>query len=344
MTPDESYEQTFMIRRARLQFGGHMWGKHNKFKAELSFAPRDVSNEAVDYDGDDIDDSNFVKTSPLLDWYTEFTYFRDLRLRVGQYKLPYSRQRVISSGNLQLVDRSTTVNAEFTLDRDLGMDIRSKDLFGLDKLRYYAGVYIGEGRNTSNKTVGAGDTGLLYIGRVELMPFGSFDDYSEGDLKRNTELGVSLGLAYAYLQDAPKDRGILGSTLDADDVWDYTHMGADLMVKYAGFSMLSEVQVRQGESSQGSATRDGWGAMAQAGYLLPGKPIELTGRYGMNRRIGSETESTFSTELNEAGGGINYYFAHHPFKLQTDVFRSWNEADGQDLGTTNLRMQLQVAL
>ena len=84
--------------------------------------------------------------------------------------------------------------------------------------------------------------------------------------------------------------------------------------------------------------------MAQAGYLLPRQPIEIAGRYGLNRRIGSETESTFSTELNEAGGGIGYYMARHPFKVQADVFRSWNEADGQELGQTTFRMQLQAAL
>ena len=342
MPAQEDAAHYFMIRRARLQFAGNMWGEHNKFKAEFSFSPRDVSNEAVDFDGDDVDDSNYVKTSPLLDWYQEFTYLRDMRVRVGQYKVPYSRQRVISSGNLQMVDRSATANAEFTLDRDLGIDIRSKDLFGLDLLKYYAGVYIGEGRNTSNKTIGAGDQGLMYIGRVEIMPFGAFKDYSESDLERAATPGLSIGAAYAYLADAPKTRGITGSTI-SDDVWNYQNMTGDIMFKYAGFSLMSEVFMRQGESDSGAATSDGWGAMAQAGYLLPNTAVELSGRCGMNRRIGSETESSFAEGLNEMGGGLGHYFAHHPFKIQGDVFRTWSEEEGPELAEMNLRLQMQAA-
>ena len=342
MAADSDAEHYFMIRRARVQFGGNLWGKHNKFKLELAVSPRDVSNEGVDLDGDGSADSNFVKTSPLLDFYQEFTYLRDMRVRIGQYKVPYSRQRVISSGNLQMVDRAATANAEFTLDRDLGLDIRSKDLFGLDLFKYYAGVYIGEGRNTSNKTVGAGDQGLMYIGRLEILPLGSFKDYSEADLARSTTPGLSIGMAYAYVADAPKTRGILGSTI-TDDVWNYQNMTGDLMFKYAGFSLLSEVFMRQGDSESGAATSDGWGAMAQAGYLIPHTAVELTGRYGMNRRLGSESESVFAEGLNEVGGGVGHYFAHHPFKLQGDVFRSWTEEDGPDAGETTIRMQLQTA-
>jgi phosphate-selective porin OprO/OprP len=335
-------EHYFMIRRARLQFSGNMFGEHNEFKAEFAFSPRDISDEAVDFNGDDVDDSDIVKTSPLLDWYQDFTYIRDLNVRVGQYKVPYSRQRVISSGNLQMVDRSSTANGEFTLDRDLGAEVFSEDLFGIDLIQYHAGVYIGEGRNTSNKTIGAGDQGLMYIGRLELMPFGSFKDYSEADLERSTKPGLSIGAAYAYLADAPNTRGILGSRI-TDDVWNYQNMTGDIMFKYAGFSLLSEVFMRTGEAESGAATSNGWGTMAQAGYLLPHTAAELTGRYGLNRRLGSETESSFSEGLNEVGGGLGYYFAHHPFKLQGDVFREWTEEDGPEAAELVIRAQLQAS-
>ena len=342
MPAADDAEHYFMIRRARLQFSGNMWDKRNKFKVEFAVSPRDVSNEAVDFNGDDIDDSNYLKTSPLLDWYQEFTYLRDLRIRVGQYKVPFSRQRVISSGNLQLVDRSAAANAEFTVDRDLGLDFRSKDLFGLDLFKYYAGVYIGEGRNTSNKTVGAGDQGLMYIGRIEILPFGSFADYSEADFERSSTPGLSIGAAYAYIGDAPKTRGILGSTIQ-DDVWNYHNMTGDIMFKVAGFSLLSEAFMRQGEADSGAATSDGWGAMVQGGYLLPRTATEIVGRYGLNRRLGTETESIFSEGFNEVGGGVGHYFAHHPFKIQGDVFRTWDEEEGPEEAELSIRVQMQAA-
>ncbi len=115
--------QRFQIRRARLQFKGYIFNKNNKFKAEFAFSPNDVGMKGAP-----------PTTSPLLDFYVDFAYLRDLTLRVGQYKISHNRERMISSGDLQLVDRSI-VNSEFTLDRHVGLDLRSKDLFGIDKLR-----------------------------------------------------------------------------------------------------------------------------------------------------------------------------------------------------------------
>ena len=54
---------------------------------------------------------------------------------------------MISSGNLQLVDRSIA-NREFTLDRDVGIELRSKDFLGKGWFRYFVGVFTGEGHSS----------------------------------------------------------------------------------------------------------------------------------------------------------------------------------------------------
>lgn len=342
----EDLTHVFMIRRARLQFKGYMWGKHNKFKVEFAVSPRDMSMEAVDIDGDMQADANLVKTSLLLDWYMDFTQIRDLNIRVGQSKIPFSRQRVISSGNLQLVDRSAAANGEFTLDRDLGVDIRSKNLFGLDKLRYYAGIYIGEGRNTSNRTIGAGDSGFLYLARVEFLPLGMFKDYWEADLKRSPTAKLSIGLTYAYLADAPRTRGILGSRIPDGATFDYHNANADLVFMMNGFSLFSEAFVRSGNSDVDTAlTRDGYGLMVQAGYLLTNIDLEFAGRYGFNRRLGEAISSSFGPGINELVAGASYYFAQHPFKLQADYVREWTEEDamGNSDSEYMFRVQLQTS-
>ena len=48
-----------------------------------------------------------ARRSPLFDAYLEFTQLRDASLRVGQYRVPFSRQRVMPFGNLAMVDRAT---------------------------------------------------------------------------------------------------------------------------------------------------------------------------------------------------------------------------------------------
>jgi hypothetical protein len=184
------------IRRARVAFSGNIFGKHNKYKMELAVSPRD---EGVGASG--------VMLTPLLDWNMTFDYLPAATLVVGQYKVPYSRQRVISSGSLQFVDRSI-VQGEFNLDRDIGLDIRSSDpLF--DLFRYYAGVYIGEGRGAFELT----QPGLMYLGRVEVLPFGEFADYVEADFERSLKPRLSVGVAYAYLDNAGATRASSASRL-----------------------------------------------------------------------------------------------------------------------------------
>ena len=73
--------------------------------------------------------------------------------------------------------------------------------------------------------------------------------------------------------------------------------------------------------------------MAQAGYLLPRQPIEIAGRYGLNRRIGRNRIDIL--DRAQRSRWWHWLLAWPaPFKVQADVFRSWNEADGQELGQT----------
>ena len=52
----------------------------------------------------------------------------------------------------------------------------------------------------------------------------------------------------------------------------------------------------------------------------------------------TEVDSHTRSELGVAG---SYYFARHPFKLQGDVFRLWDDDFGD--GDTRMRVQLQLA-
>jgi len=329
--------ESIQIRRARLQMQGHAFGKHNEYKMEIAVSPSDMGMK----------DGQGPVTSPLLDFYFDFDHVRDLSLRVGQYKIPFSRQRVVSSGNLQLVDRSI-VNSEFNLDRDLGFDVRSKDLLGLGLFRYYAGIYGGQGRNDNTSN----DFGMNYLARVEVLPFGMFDDYEEGDFHRE-DFHLALAGAVAYVDNAPRNRGILGSVPEDGGTTDVKTASFDLAANWAGFSLRSEWMWRQGDRTPGAAVddagaviptedpRDGWGGMVQAGYLIPRSRLEVAARYGLVEPAGTSSLDA-STEL---GGGLSYYFARHPFKLQADYFRlTETPAGGPEEEAHRVRLQLQFGL
>lgn len=345
---DPAVTQSFQIRRARLVFKGHMFNKHNKFKTELSFSPKDIGLKS---------EEGTAKFTIMRDYYLEFDYLRDFTVRVGQYKLPYSQQRVISSGRLQMVDRSIA-GKEFDFDRDIGLDFRSKDFLGLGKLKYYAGIYFGGGRdNYTLEPVGEGG-GLVYLARIEVAPFGQFNDYVEGDFKRTKRPRLSLGATYSYMDDAIFNKGTKGKRPTDGSTTDIHNVNATVAFKSSGFSLMSEFFWRQGTrdpnavygiqaeyDDDGNAylpevegPRNGYGWFAQGGYMIPKVPLELTSRYSQVRAVGA---SSTITDRDEVGGGLNWYIARHPFKIQFDYFRIWEEDMGT--GVDQIRIQTQLS-
>lgn len=333
-TDDGETESGAQIRRARFAMQGHMFGAHNKYKLELAVSPRDVSSRG-----------GATGTSPLLDWYMTFDYLPEATIVAGQYKVPYNRQRVVSSGSLQMVDRSI-VQGEFNLDRNVGFDVRSTSLLD-HRLNYYAGFYMGEGRNAFESR----QQNFLYLARVEVLPFGKFSHYIEGDFER-TGPRLAIGASYAYDKDSARDQGPLGSP-PADEGTTSFHMAeADVLFKAYGFSVMAEAFWRDGKRDAGDAVddmgnpipaeppRDGLGFFGQAGYLLPRSGLELSARYG---NIMAASEDTSLADRQELGVGVSYYFAHHTMKLQADAFRLWGDS-GIDDGTDQVRVQLEAGL
>src|SRR5690606_6271163 len=165
----ESFE--FRVRRLRLKFEGFVYDPKLTYYIQLSFSRGDM-----DWRG--FEDAR-VNSSPnvVRDAVIYYNPTPNLKLGFGQTKLPGNRQRVVSSGDQQFVDRSI-VNANFNIDRDFGF-------FGHLSGEYFnlrGAVTSGEGRNSVRSL-----NGLAYTARIELLPFGRFtdnNDYVEGDLAR----------------------------------------------------------------------------------------------------------------------------------------------------------------
>lgn len=328
------------LRRARVTFQGVAFDPHLRYRFQLAFAPSDLG-WVGGIDG-------HATRTPLLDWYLESRHLRELNIRAGQFVTNISRERTISSSSFQLVDRSL-MSGEFNLDRDIGVEIRSTDFLGLGMLRYYAGMTIGEGRDSLLDA----DTGFLYYVRAEVLPLGMFEDYVEGDLARSSEPRISIGASYSFLDDAHQDRGILGEVPVDGGTTDIGLLTADVYFVYRGLSLMYEVNWRDGSRQHGhaidpatgmefplAAPRTGYGMFAQAGYLLPDLPIEIAARWG---RVAPAGTSSALTETQELGGGVNVYLHGHALKLQADFFEIW-EGAAIEQGHERIRVLLQAAL
>jgi hypothetical protein len=327
--PDE-VTNNFRIRRARFVFQGYAFGKHNQYKLEIDPLRKD---------------------NVVLDYYLDFTRNRDIQVRVGQYKISSNRQRVISSGNLQMVDRSR-INAEFSLDRDMSIDIRSRDFLGKNKMRYVLGISTGNGLNNPQFT----DFSMVYLARIEYLPLGIFRDMSEVDFAR-TKPRLAIGATYSFFQNANRDRGMVGAEFADGGTANYHFVYVDAIFKARGFSAITELAFRTGTRKIGGITpadpdfdpdlpidpRNGLGWMLQAGYLVPNTRFEFAARGALIQANSKRSP----TSLNDSYGGtfsLSYYFARHPFKIQADVSQTWNEQEQFSDGATTFRLQLQASL
>lgn len=331
---DTTVDLTF--RRARIILGGNIFSPHLLYKVQLTASPVELGWK-----------NGAIGRSPILDFYFTFDRLRDATFVVGQYKVPYNHQRMLRVTGMQFVDRSGA-NNEFTMDRDIGVDVRSKDVAGLGHMRYYLGAYLGNGIAIH----GPSDPGFAYVGRVEVLPFGQYDDLEEGDHDRSKKVRMLLGGAFAYIDRDPHDNHAFGGKIPADGGKTSTlNATADLQLRLAGLSLESAFFWREAtrRTSGGAvdamgmpiplvAPRNGMGWFAQSGYMLPRIPIELGARFGQIIAQGDSTQTSL-TDQDELGGVVNYFFARHMFKLQLDYLRLWHE--DIDHGTDQVRLQLQ---
>ena len=315
----------FLIRRARLKFEGFAFSPRLKYKIELGLSNKDIGK---------VDARNNYAPNVILDAVLKWNFYQNFELWAGQTKLPGNRERVISSANMQFVDRSL-LNSEFNIDRDMGFQLRHKIKIGKSfTIKEIVAVSQGEGRNLVQNNLG----GLQYTGRLEFLPMGEFSgkgDYVGGDLSREAKPKLALGVTYDYNDRAVKDKSNQGSYMMFDQDGDgtkesYFHSNistifADMMFKWKGFSLMGEYALRSADQVIPTAITDngdtvtglvrvGNGLNLSAGYLFK-KNWEVSGRFtqlNFDAVTGKKAEQQY-------GFGISRYIVGHALKVQADV-------------------------
>jgi phosphate-selective porin OprO/OprP len=306
-----------LVRRARLKFSGFAYSPKLKYKLELGLSNRDIGKA-----------SSFTNEAPkyILDAVVKWNFSGNFVLWFGQTKLPGNRERVISSGDLQQVDRSL-LNSRFNIDRDMGFQLRHHfNLTDTFIIKEMFAISQGEGRNITTGNLG----GHQYTSRIELLPFGKFaskGDYRGSDLKFEPVPKLALGFTYDFNNDAVKNRSNQGSYMTNDTGFYSTNISTvfvDAMYKHKGFSVMAEYAYRDAEdafakNSDGTLTGDevqvGNALNLQTGYLLS-KTLEISGRY---TNIDWDSDITGKGAENQYTLGLSKYIVGHKLKVQTDV-------------------------
>jgi phosphate-selective porin OprO/OprP len=326
------------IRRLRLRFDGYVGSPKFLYAIQLSFAPGDVG-EVKEGENINIIRDAVVFYRPNKNWNISF----------GQTKLPGNRQRVNSSGGLQLTDR-TINNAKFTIDRDFGLQVHNmneyKDQFSYNLKTAISG---GEGRNQTGKA----DEGIAVTGKVELFPLGAFakdGTYFEGDIIREKKPKLLLSGAFQQNNHAQRTQGQLGN-----DLFEKRTMKSvllDAMFKYNGWAAMMSYMSRTTNDNaitfnpedltESNYVFVGNGFDYQASYITKSN-YEFIARYS-TQNVGKDIEA-LTPNTREYSVGLTKYIWEHSFKLQAELnYDTLKYIDGSSKNNWYLRFQVEIGI
>ncbi len=139
-------------------------------------------------------ENDFTSSSGLRDAYLNVNYFPQANLQVGQYKVPFSYEALLSKRYLDLVERSAVTLSTVNPSRDIGFMVHGRVGGGL--LSYQLAMLNGSGQNSADNN-SAKDLAARFV----LAPFVSQKD--------SLLSGLNFGGAVTYGHE-PKSKSISG--------------------------------------------------------------------------------------------------------------------------------------
>ena len=304
------------IRQARLNIGGHFDGF--KYRVTLGFAGEEEARAP----------SPGVSLG-LLDMYVDVPIapLGDTHLRVGQFKIPYSLERLSDPGVFAFSDRSIQ-NVAFRLGRDYGLALHSN----VGGVKGAVGVFSGGGRDVPERYLPVilgvpmvvarlgydsglyqnafaekakavhGPKGAVFLNAVYLK---------DSQIGHSTVLNVRLGERplitnpnwNPYMAKAPISRG------------DFSQLGADIAGSFpvGGGAVVAEAEINRARYANEYGAIVVNGGRAQVGYNW--KPIEATVRYAAilpDRNLTSGgTQITGGKLINEITPALTYTYSQN---------------------------------
>lgn len=327
------YETEALVRRLRLRFDGFFYTPRLTYVIQLSFAAGDIGEVYIDRA------PNILRDAMIF-----YEVNEKLTLGFGQTKLPGNRQRVNSSGDLQLVDRSVA-NATFNIDRDFGIQAYYNFFPHGKGLILKGAITSGEGRNWESTD----NSGFSYTLRAEYYPFGDFlagGAFFEGDILMEETPKLMAGIACNFNDHIQRVGGQLGQ--DLYEPRDMSNLITDVIFKYKGWAIQGEYLKRFVEDpvtvnpSNGDIAYiyKGDGFNIQASKYFP-SAWEIIGRYSEVRPDNDIID--IANHTRQTTLGVNRYIKGHRLKLQADATYNDVIISNQDQ-KKNFQFRFQVEL
>jgi phosphate-selective porin len=340
---EDSSGSSFEQRRLRMKIGGHGFKPWIKYYFEVDLQPaRDVDADAVS------------SGARVIDWRIDLAKWDWGGIRMGQWKVDLNRERVDSSGRQQFVERSI-VNRIFTMDRQVGIQLRGRLFEGtMADMRYYAGVFNGEGRGVKNNS-----TDHLYMGRLQWNFLGRDLPWKQTDVEYTDKPTGSFAVA-GFTNTGPCTRwsssgcgnldGFSKPVFAEEDQFKIEQAVQEFAFKYRGLSIQQEWHRKFVTDRVMGTESDLTGFYLQSGYFLHNlidafpAPLELAARYAYVSEPNKSVRSLYN-EREEFTLGANWFFSGHSNKITVDFSHLTldDELLGSNYSDNRFRIQWDVS-
>ncbi len=332
--PDR-HRQGFENTRTRMTFSGHVFSRDLQYLVRTEF----TRNEPQLVQG-----LNFIQ-----DAWVRFQLNDSTSIRVGQFKVPFNREELVSSAHQLAVERSN-VNESLNLGRTQGIELVIADdvhRFAVsinDGASDSLGGFTASGGGIATSTVQVGDpihnfalfqdVEYAIQGRYEYIIAGSREQFEDFTSPIDEPFAAMVGVA-AHAQQT-ESNGAPGFTRDEIRWVGWT---VDASVEFGGANVFASFTHHYVDRGGFVGQFNFYGVVVQGGYYITPK-WEVFGRYEWGMADSKNDLFANPNDLSILTFGANYYFDGHSAKWTTDIGFALNEiSDEWDFNLTGYRLQ-----
>jgi phosphate-selective porin OprO and OprP len=308
-------QDRFRLRRARINLTGD-FAENFDFKVEGDFENSDgLSSNRTAFEATDI----------FVNWHQ----FPEAQVKVGQWKAPFGLEQLTPDPSLIIIERSLPTGA-ITPERQIGVQLWGNPFTNIwpdekDLLTYYAGIFNGNGRNTTVND----NNNFMYVGRLESTLFKAKMWGQDSYLKLGADVlnsrdnkGTNISQTLNLLVNS--DGSLSPFTLPGAD--ERTAWSVDAWLKLGPFDLIGEYleEYVNGRTVNGvppgfaNFTTDGY--YITAAYFLIPKKLQLAVQWQDLNPGQKGSDGIYSIT-----GGLNYYIHGDDLKLMVDYIHTWSD-------------------
>lgn len=321
-------ENDTRFRRARFKASGHIFRPWIRYATEYDLVGTRMLDSRI--------------TVQKWEW---------LKIRFGQWKTEFGRERVSSSGRQEFVERSI-VNREFTADRQKGLMLMGRVAKGTRAdSQYYAGVFTGNGRGYRSSSAGSLDNrdgAPMWVTRYQWNFLKEDPGFSQSDLEYHEAPVAAIAIAgLSNRSRFTRFSGSGGGSLDGFEVglpgqFAVRQVAEDFVLKYRGLFIQHEFHWKKVRDRIHHRITGMSGAYVQGGYFphhaVPWVPEAL--ELGLRYAIVDHDHARQFDKITEWAAVANWFMEGHANKLTVDVGR-FRLAQASGFGRTAVQVRVQ---